>query len=128
MPDDAQRSTSGDHPRGPSALAAEAGAAGRRDRGGCGAAALILAAWGLQWMRFTPESILLFRVAIGVLFVGLAYALLVRPLMRRVTDEQVALYLEEHEPSLDAVIISAIENGGSGSGLGQQSPALASQA
>ena len=27
----------------------------------CGAAALILAAWGLQWMRFTPESILLFR-------------------------------------------------------------------
>ena len=64
------------------------------------------------------------RVAIGVLFVGLAYALLVRPLMRRVTDEQVALYLEEHEPSLDAVIISAIENGGSGSGLGQQSPTL----
>ena len=32
--------------------------------------------------------------------------------MRRVTDEQVALYLEEHEPSLDAAIISAVENGG----------------
>ena len=35
--------------------------------------------------------------------------LLVRPLLRRVTDEQVALYLEEHEPSLQAAIISAVE-------------------
>ncbi len=34
---------------------------------------------------------------------------LVRPLLRRVTDEQVALYLEEHEPSLQAEIISAVE-------------------
>ena len=32
-----------------------------------------------------------------------------RPLLRRVTDEQVALYLEEHEPSLQAAIISAVE-------------------
>ncbi|HEY7056237.1 MAG TPA: DUF4175 family protein, partial [Vicinamibacterales bacterium] len=90
----------------------------------CGASALILAAWGLQWMRFTPESILLFRIVIGLLFAGLAYALLARPLMRRASDEQIALYLEEHEPSLDAALISAIENGESGAGLGQQSPAL----
>ena len=90
----------------------------------CAAAALILAAWGLQWMRFTPESILLSRIAIAVLFVVLASALLARPLIRRVTDEQIALYLEEHEPSLDAAIISAVENGGAGSGIGQQSPAL----
>ena len=34
---------------------------------------------------------------------------LVRPLRWRVTDEQVALYLEEHEPSLQATLISAIE-------------------
>ena len=34
---------------------------------------------------------------------------LVRPLFWRVSDEQVALYLEEHEPSLQAEIISAIE-------------------
>ena len=33
----------------------------------------------------------------------------VRPLLRSVTDEQVALYLEEHEPSLEAAIISAVE-------------------
>ena len=34
---------------------------------------------------------------------------LVRPLMRRVSDEQVALYLEEHEPTLEATIITAME-------------------
>ena len=34
---------------------------------------------------------------------------LVRPLRRRVTDEQVALYLEEHEPSLQATLVSAVE-------------------
>jgi hypothetical protein len=33
----------------------------------------------------------------------------VRPLMRKVSDEQVALYLEEHEPSLEATIITAME-------------------
>ncbi len=32
-----------------------------------------------------------------------------RPLSRKVTDEQVALYLEEHEPTLDSTILSAME-------------------
>ena len=32
-------------------------------------------------------------------------------MMQHATDEQVALYLEEHEPSLQAEIISAIEAG-----------------
>ena len=32
-----------------------------------------------------------------------------RPLSRKVTDEQVVLYLEEHEPSLDSTILSAME-------------------
>ena len=34
---------------------------------------------------------------------------LFKPLRHRVTDEQVALYLEEHEPSLQAMLISAVE-------------------
>ncbi len=89
---------------------------------GCIAAALILSAFALQWLRFTPESILGFRLALA-LVVGLAvYALVVRPQWRRVTDEQVALYLEEHEPSLEAAIISAVE--AEKSGVGEQSPAL----
>src|SRR5690349_13234127 len=87
-----------------------------------GAAALVIAAWGLQWMRFTPQSILAFRILIGGFFCVLAYAFLVRPLMRRVSDEQVALYLEEHEPSIEAALVSAVE--ADGTGLAQQSPTL----
>src|SRR3954453_9462969 len=88
----------------------------------CGGAALVLAAWGLQWMRFTPESILVARIVIGLVFALLAYLLLARPLLRRVSDEQVAMYLEEHEPSLEAAIISAIE--AERTGLSRESPAL----
>ena len=36
---------------------------------------------------------------------------LVRPLRRRVTDLQVALYVEEHEPSLQAAMLSAVDVG-----------------
>ena len=47
---------------------------------------------------------------------------LVRPLRRQVTDEQVALYLEEREPSLQASLISAVE--ASREGRAWQSSAL----
>src|SRR5260221_7946045 len=73
-------------------------------------------------MRFTPESILAFRIAMAVVVGVLGYVFLARPLVRRVTDEQVALYLEEHEPSLQAAIISAVE--AERSGLSAQSPSL----
>ena len=42
------------------------------------------------------------------LLVGAAVWFFARPLMRQVSDEQVALYLEEHEPSLEATILSAM--------------------
>ena len=48
-------------------------------------------------------------IILGLALAGLVGYLLVRPLMRNATDEQVALYLEEHEPSLQAAIISAVE-------------------
>jgi hypothetical protein len=89
---------------------------------GCAGVALVLSALALQWNRFTPESILLFRIVMALVVGLVAYVFLVRPLLRRVTDEQVALYLEEHEPSLEAAIISAIE--AERSGLAAQSPAL----
>ena len=77
---------------------------------GCVAVALVGSAVTLQWMRFTPESILLFRILMATVVAVLAYFCIVRPLVRSVSDEQVALYLEEHEPSLEAAIISAVES------------------
>ncbi len=76
---------------------------------GLGALALIASAWGLESWRFTPGSIVTFRILLALAIASLIGWFIVRPLLWRVTDEQVAMYLEEHEPSLQAEIISAIE-------------------
>src|SRR3954451_18017873 len=86
------------------------------------AVALVLSAMTLQWMRFSAESILAFRIVLAGAIAVVGYVFLARPLLRRVTDEQVALYLEEHERSLEAAIISAVE--AEREGVSSQSPAL----
>jgi hypothetical protein len=67
------------------------------------------AAVGLESSRFAPGAILTFRILLPITILALIAVFFVRPLLRRVSDEQVALYLEEHEPSLQAEIISAVE-------------------
>src|SRR5215510_4118655 len=74
-----------------------------------GFALFLLTAYALEWTRFSAEAIIGARVLMVVALVGLVAWFLVRPLRRRVTDEQVALYLEEHEPSLQATLLSAVE-------------------
>jgi hypothetical protein len=71
--------------------------------------ALIVAAFGLESSRFSPASIVTFRVLLAAGFAAIVGVFFVRPLLRRVSDQQVALYLEEHEPSLHAELISAVE-------------------
>lgn len=70
---------------------------------------VLAAAWGLERWRFRPEAIVAFRVVTYLALVALGWLFLVRPLARRVTDLQVALYLEEHEPSLEALLLSAVD-------------------
>jgi hypothetical protein len=72
-------------------------------------AAIIAIAYILEALKFTPAAILAFRVITGLVFVAAATWFFARPLSRRVTDEQVAMYLEEHEPTLDSTILSAME-------------------
>ncbi|MDE2774203.1 MAG: hypothetical protein OXI46_10930 [Gemmatimonadota bacterium] len=76
---------------------------------GAGAAAFLLSAFALEVLRFGPLAVLLFRIVAWLAIAGLAYWYLVRPLRWRVTDEQVALYLEEHEPSLEATLLAAVD-------------------
>jgi hypothetical protein len=71
--------------------------------------ALIVSAYALETLRFSPGAILAFRITVLVVAAAGAAWFLVRPLLRKVSDEQVALYLEEHEPSLEATIITAME-------------------
>src|ERR1700704_161411 len=78
--------------------------------------ALLLSASGLESFRFSAPAIVTFRIVTVAVFVGLMFYALVWPLRRRVTDAQVAMYLEECDPTLEAAIISAVEatsNGGS---------------
>lgn len=76
-----------------------------------GAATVAVAACGLEALRFSPGAILAARAVTGVVFLALGWFFFVRPLARRVTDQQVALYLEEHEPSLQAALVSAVGAG-----------------
>ncbi|HEX9728917.1 MAG TPA: hypothetical protein VGA37_10465 [Gemmatimonadales bacterium] len=76
---------------------------------GAGLLMLLFSAYGMDRLRFTPTAVTVFQLLTYGCLIGLAVAFLVRPLRRRVTDQQVALYLEEHEPSLDGQVVSAIE-------------------
>jgi hypothetical protein len=76
--------------------------------------ALTLASFYLQTSKFSPSSVLWLRVGLFTVVAGLTGLWLIRPLSRRVTDMQVALYLEEHEPSLQAAILSAVDVGAIG--------------
>src|SRR5206468_11960223 len=59
--------------------------------------------------KFSVPAIIGFRFfALAAFATLVSYALL--PLRRQVTDTQVALYLEEHNPSLEAAILSAVES------------------
>jgi len=77
-----------------------------------GVLAIIAIAYTLEALKFTPQSIFWFRIITGLVLGTAAAWFFARPLSRKVTDEQVALYLEEHEPSLDSSILSAMEASG----------------
>jgi hypothetical protein len=71
--------------------------------------ALLLSASSLEALRFSPAAIIAFRIISVGIFVALAMAAFIWPLRRRVTDHQVAMYLEEHDPTLEAAIMTAVE-------------------
>jgi hypothetical protein len=76
--------------------------------------AIALASYGLQATKFSPTWVTGLRIATWTVFVGLLAFWLLRPLRKRVSDQQVALYIEEYEPSLQAAILSAIHVGALG--------------
>lgn len=78
---------------------------------GAGVVTLLAAAYGLEQFRFSPPAIVTFRTVTYLALVTLGWLFFVRPLARRVTDQQVAMYLEEHEPALEAVLLSAVDVG-----------------
>ncbi|GIW51221.1 MAG: hypothetical protein KatS3mg081_0576 [Gemmatimonadales bacterium] len=72
-------------------------------------------AWIVELARFSDAAIMATRVAATLLVLAAAYWFLARPLARRPSHTQIALYLEEHEPSLRSSVLSAAELYRSGS-------------
>ena len=83
---------------------------------GVGFAVFFAATWGIDRLRFEDTAVLVFRLVLWAAAIGLLGWFVVRPLFRRVSDAQVALYLEEHEPSLKAAFLAAVERAGSPEG------------
>ena len=83
---------------------------------------IVVAGYGLRDASIGYDAVVAVRAAAVVLVLALAARFLIMPLRRAVTDEQVALYLEEHEPSLQNVLISALD-----AHSAQLSPALSSR-
>jgi len=88
---------------------------------GAALGAVLVGAVAMDLLRFSAGAVIAARVLVYAAVVGAAVRYLVLPLARRVSDERVALYIEEHEPSLEAALVSALSaDGGPG-----PSPALA---
>jgi len=90
-----------------------------------GLVTLAVSAWGLDHFRYSAGAITAFRVLAWTALLALAFRFLALPLAVRLPDERVALYIEEHDPSLQAALLSAIElEGRGGEPRADQSPAL----
>jgi hypothetical protein len=76
-----------------------------------GVGALLISAYGMDYFRFDDRAVLWFRVFAYLALVVVAVRFLILPLTKRVSDERVALYLEEHEPSLSGHVMTGIELG-----------------
>ena len=81
-----------------------------------GIVAFIVSAYGMDHFRYTPWAIATFRVLTWAALIGLALRFLILPLAVRLPDERVALYVEEHDASLQAALVSAVGLGDRGGG------------
>ncbi|MGE3512520.1 MAG: DUF4175 family protein, partial [Vicinamibacterales bacterium] len=84
--------------------------------------ALLLSASSLEALKFSPTAIVGFRIIAFLVFGGLVWIGLVQPLRRRVTDSQVAMYLEEKDPSLQTALLSAVDASSQADATGAQGP------
>ena len=70
---------------------------------------LLASSFGLELFKFDPAAIIAFRVVTYLALLAFGWWLFIRPVSRRVSDQRVALYIEEHAPELQATVLSAVE-------------------
>lgn len=72
-------------------------------------AIFVLSSWALERAGFSPAAVVVIPLAAYAIITLAVARFLLPPLLRRVEDERAALYLEEHEPDLQALVLSALE-------------------
>ena len=70
----------------------------------------LVSASTLEFLRFQPEAVMAFRVVLWLVIGFLLVRSVLWPLLRPVSDDRVALYLEENEPSLQSRVLTAVES------------------
>ena len=70
----------------------------------------LVSASTLEFLRFQPEAVMAFRVVLWLVIGVLVIRSVLWPLLRPVSDDRVALYLEENEPSLQSRVLTAVES------------------
>src|SRR5579884_614498 len=84
-----------------------------------------LTAYAMNALKYSDAAVLAGRIVDIVAIIALTVWFVVLPLLPSLADEQVALYLEEHEPSLNASVITAVEHSrGASVAEGLRSPAI----
>jgi len=72
-------------------------------------ALMLVSAWLLNAWHFSAPAIWLLRIVNLLALLALVLHFCVKPLRRQVDDVLVALYLEEHEPGLNSIMLSAVD-------------------
>ena len=70
----------------------------------------LVSAGSLEVLRFQPEMIVALRIVLWLVIAFCLVRWVAWPLLRPVSDERVALYLEENEPSLKSQVMTAVES------------------
>ncbi|MEM6706667.1 MAG: hypothetical protein AAF690_28425 [Acidobacteriota bacterium] len=79
-----------------------------------GFVAFATSVWAMDYLLYTESAVTWMRILTWVALAALALRFLLLPLLQKASDQQVALYIEEHEPELQSSVISAVELGESG--------------
>ena len=74
-----------------------------------GASILLLTGWAAHRYRHNESALLGLRVAAVLILLTTAYLALVRPLWKRISDARLARLIEEHTPSAENRLVTAIE-------------------
>jgi hypothetical protein len=86
---------------------------------------LVAASLILEASNYAANVVVAARAMLAVVAVALIGWCVVRPMLPRPGDDQVALYVEEHEPTLEGALVSAVEVSGSGATARPISSAIA---